>query len=140
MGNLTNLKKQHTEVLELIKNIEKLSYPNMKEEAASEIAYCINTLSGKLKMHLLSEDKFLYPHLLNHQNKAIKDTAHRFNTEMSGLSEQLKDFVSQYNTPAKILQNKNEFMAKSPEVFRLIRERIKKEDHDLYPLLDESSF
>lgn len=129
------LKKQHNEVLTMIKNIDAFMVAGTKEKAI-EIAFNINALSGKLKMHLMSEDKFLYPVLMNSSNKKVKDTATEFNREMGGLAEQFSSFVQQYNTPFKILQSNNSFLTDSKKIFSLIEERIRREDVKLYPLAE----
>ena len=37
----------------------------MVEQNIQEIVLNINTITGKLKIHLLNEDKYLYPNLIN---------------------------------------------------------------------------
>ena len=109
MSNLTNLKRQHKEVLSLIEDIETLSLKGL-ELFAKDIAYNINALSGKLKMHLLSEDKYLYPDLMNSHNKVVKETAQNFSDEMGDLANSFQSFVYLFNIPSKILQDENLFI------------------------------
>ena len=137
MSNLTNLKRQHKEVLSLIEDIETLSLKGL-ELFAKDIAYNINALSGKLKMHLLSEDKYLYPDLMNNRNNAVKETAQKFSDEMGDLANSFQSFVYQFNIPSKILQDKNLFINDSKRIFDIIKKRIKSEDKMLYPLLEHS--
>ena len=136
MNNLDILKKQHGEVLTMIQNIEALSKPGL-EAKVSEIAYNINALSGKLKMHLMSEDQFLYPALMKSGDTTVRDTAQDFNKEMGNLPSSFNSFIQQYNTPIKITQHRNSFAADSKNIFRLITERIHNEDEKLYPLIDD---
>lgn len=136
MSNLEMLKKQHGEIQELIKNINALISAD-PEAKVNDIAFHINALSGKLKMHLLSEDKFLYPALMQSSNPEVRDTAKEFNQEMGGLAERFGSFVQQYNTPFKILQNKNSFLADRRKIFSLIEERIRRENEKLYPLAED---
>lgn len=137
MKNLVILKKQHVEVLEIIKSIENLIWRGDFEETAKDIAYKINNLAGKLKMHLASEDNFLYPNLMNNNNENIKHTAQTFNNEMGNLTDTFATFVKKYNIPSKILQNKDNFPMESKKMFTLIRDRINKENRELYPLLED---
>ncbi len=134
MGNLDMLKKQHEEVLALIKTIRGMVAEH-PEEKSKEIAFHINALSGKLKMHLMSEDQFLYPSLMQSRSQAIRNTAQTFNREMGNLAQLFHSFAQQYNTPSKIIQNKHQFIAESQKIFRLIEERTKNEDTKLYPLI-----
>lgn len=133
MNNLEMLKKQHEAIYELIKNINTLISTNL-ESNINNIAFQINALSGKLKMHLMSEDKFLYPSLMNSNCQKVKNAAQEFNHEMGGLAGGFGAFVQQYNTPFKILQSKNSFLTDSKKMFDLIEERIRREDGILYPL------
>lgn len=137
MNNLVILKKQHLEVLELMKIIEALIKRGDFEVTAKDIAYNINNMAGKLKVHLVSEDKFLYPNLMSSDNENIKNTAYSFNNEMGSLTESFTSFVKKYNIPSKILQNSGSFTVESKKVFALIFDRINKEDSELYPLLEE---
>jgi len=134
--NIPDLKRQHTEVLSLIRNIETLSSGNI-DAAAKDVAYNINALSGKMKMHLLSEDQFLYPGLMNSSDIQIKETARRFSEEMGGLAGAFQSFVKQYNVPFRITNQKDDFLTESKKVFGLIKERIENEDRKLYPLIEK---
>lgn len=141
MSNLDMLKKQHEEVLALMKTITVL-IADHPEEKSKEIAFNINALSGKLKMHLMSEDQFLYPSLMQSGNslmqsgnQTIRNTAQTFNHEMGNLAELFRSFAQKYNTPSKIIQDKIHFITESQKIFQLIEERIKNEDVKLYPLI-----
>lgn len=134
MGNLDMLKKQHEEVLTLIKTIRGM-IGDHPEEKSKEIAFNINALSGKLKIHLMSEDQFLYPSLMQSSNQTIRNTAQTFNHEMGNLAELFRSFAQKYNTPSKIIQNKIYFITENQKIFQLIEERIKNEDVKLYPLI-----
>ena len=137
MSNLTMLRKQHTEVLEIMSNIDTLIKKGNFDIIAKDIAYNINALAGKLKMHLMSEDKFLYPNLVNSNSNDIKHTAQTFYNEMGDVAEIFTSFVQKYNVPSKILQNREAFHMESKEVFNLVISRINKEDIKLYPLLEK---
>lgn len=134
MSNLDMLEKQHEEVLILIHNINQLASKGL-EDSAKEIAFQINALSGKLKMHLMSEDKFLYPSLTQSSNSTIRNTANAFQKEMGSLAELFLVFSQKYNIAMKITENKVSFLSESKQIFQKIESRMKKEDIHLYPLL-----
>lgn len=135
MNNLEMLKRQHREVDAIVKAINTMISDD-PESKANDIAFQINALSGKLKMHLMSEDKYLYPELMHSDNQEVRNTAQNFNQEMGGLAELLGSFVQQYNTPFKILQSENSFLTDSRKIFSQIEERIRREDGKLYPLAE----
>ncbi len=135
MSNVDKLKKQHSDILALIQQIDTLAGQDLKNNA-KEIAFQINSLSGKLKMHLMSEDQFLYPSLMNSENSSVKNTAQKFNQEMGGLADKLGQFVQNFNTASKILQNEGTFTVEAKKMFQLIIDRTNREDRQLYPLID----
>ncbi len=120
MANINNLTRQHIEILEMIYNIKELINKDLEVEC-SEIAKNINLLSGKLRIHLESEDKFLYPNLLKNENEKIKNIAKRYIDEMGDI--------------LKIINNKDKFIINTKEVFDKIEKRMESEDRELYKLL-----
>lgn len=134
MANINNLTRQHIEILEMIYNIRELMNKDLEEES-SEIAKNINLLSGKLKIHLESEDKFLYPNLLKNENEKIKNIAKCYIDEMGDIFNIFNNYKNQFNTRSKIINNKDNFVINTKEVFDKIEKRMKKEDKELYTLL-----
>lgn len=135
MSNLDLLRKQHEEILGIMSTIENLLKKGDLDNSAKDIAFGINTLAGKLKMHLMSEDQFLYPELMNSSDSNLKNTAQRFNSEMGQLADVFAKFVQGYNVPAKILNNKSSFIADIKNVVHAVTTRINKEENKLYPLM-----
>lgn len=136
MSDLNMLKRQHGDVLTIINNIEGLIANGNLAKDANDISYNINILSGKLKIHLISEDKFLYPRLMNNGKDDIKNTAQAFYNEMGSVADMLASFVKKYNISSKILHDEEGFIKESTKVLNLIHNRISKEDSKLYPLLE----
>ena len=137
MSNLNMLKRQHSEVLTIIDNIENLIMDGDLDANAKEISSNMNMMAGKLKMHLMSEDKFLYPNLMKSNRVEVRNIAQTFNNEMGNVSDMFTDFVQKHNTATKILQNKESFLMESKKIFKIIKDRISKEDCELYPLLED---
>ncbi|WP_099192671.1 hemerythrin domain-containing protein [Tepidibacter mesophilus] len=137
MANITNLKRQHIQIIDTINIIVKLIKNNNFEESSSEIARNISLLSGKLKVHLDSEDKFLYPKLVKHDSIKIKNKANKYIDEMGNICTLFTEYKNKFNTKNKIINNLNEFIKESNYMFDIIQKRIYKEDIDLYPLLEK---
>lgn len=57
-----------------------------------DITTHINKLAGKLKIHLSSEDKFLYPNLLNGDDNKLKNLANSYINEMGGISDTFTNY------------------------------------------------
>ncbi len=134
MANINNLTRQHIEILEMIYNIKELINKDLEVES-SEIAKNINLLSGKLRIHLESEDKFLYPNLLKNENEKIKNIAKSYIDEMGDILSIFNNYKNQFNTKSKIINNKDKFIINTKEVFDKIEKRMESEDRELYKLL-----
>ena len=133
--DIANLKRQHSEVMDLTGYILNKIKNHTVEQNLSEIAKDINMISGKLKIHLLNEDKHLYPHLLNSSDVKLKTFGQKYSEEMEKVSKLYEDYKSKYNTANKIKQNLAEFNMDTNQIFGALANRIDREEKELYPLL-----
>lgn len=133
--DVNNFKRQHGEIMELatyiLDNIEK----HTVEQNVHEIVKSINTMAGKLKMHLLNEDKYLYPQLLKSPDIKLNTFGKKYYEEMKEVTEVYENYKLKYNTASKIQQNVDGFNKETKEVFKLLANRVDREEKELYPLL-----
>lgn len=130
MANLNNYFRQHREIEEIVESLKG----NAKKETidSKANAVLINSLSGKLKIHISMENKYLYPQLK--ENLKTKNTAESFEKEMEGILEVFLNFKEKYNTSVKIDENINLFKKETLAVLKALEERIAKEEKSLYTL------
>ncbi|MDF2612162.1 MAG: cation-binding protein [Lachnospiraceae bacterium] len=137
MINLTNLNKQHntitTEIQSILSEVEK----DVSQIDTTAAAYHISVLAGQLKMHLLNEDKLLYPDLLSCNDDQIKELTNQYIIEMGNLAEVYTIFKNNYNTKNKINQNTTLFLQDTIKTMTVLKNRIEKEDKELYRLILE---
>ena len=133
--DMDHLLRQHNEIFTLIREIEKYKKAEAVKENAAAIARLLAQLSGIIKMHLLSEDKFLYPALKVHENTKVRETAMKFDDEMKELAQSFEQYKAKYIIASKIVENTNEFLGETEAVFHIINKRMEKENLELYPLL-----
>jgi len=136
MPNLYSLKRQHNDILKAIDQIESKVNRKSIESNAKSIAKGINELSGKLKIHLSHEDRYLYPNFKKSKNLDLKNKANQYIQEMGDLSGVYNDFKSRFNTPTKILKKQENLIKESKLVFKAVKKRIHQEDTDLYKLAE----
>lgn len=138
MINLNNLNKQHSSITS---EIESILFEVQKEDVSqidtSATALHISILAGQLKMHLLNEDKFLYPNLLACNDIQIKELTNQYKNEMGNLAEEYTKFKNNYNTKNKINQNITMFLPDTIKIMTVLKNRIEKEDKELYRLIFE---
>lgn len=133
--DINNLQRQHNEIFDLINKINRYQNQEEVKEHATEISKLLAQLSGILKMHLASEDKFVYPTLITHQDIKIRTTAEAFVSEMGTLAKVFEDYKMKYLGASKIFENAAAFLPETKLVFAALKERVKMEDLSLYSLL-----
>lgn len=135
MTNLDLLMKQHKEIGEIMMKIEAIkTVPEVKEKSF-DLAMSIALLSGKLLMHLNSEDKFLYPNLSNHPSRQVQQLAGTFAKEMGSLANTFSNYKQIYMLSQNIKDNPSQFLNDTKVIFLAIKKRMTAEEKELYPLL-----
>ncbi|MBV7273701.1 hemerythrin domain-containing protein [Clostridiaceae bacterium UIB06] len=134
--NVINLQRQHNEVMDLANYILKNIKSRTIEQNLNEMVKSINIIAGKLKIHLLNEDKYLYPNLLSSSDLALNAFGKKYSEEMKEVSKTYEDYKFKYNTASKIKQNIEKFTKDTEVIFRVLSNRINREEKELYPLLD----
>ncbi len=135
MIDTTNLERQHQDFLDLMDKMAIHKSEQQVKDNAGAISLLLSQLSGKLKIHTISEDKFLYPTLMSHTNLNVKTTSQGFHTEMGGLAKAFEDFKNNFATTNKIAASPAAFLTESHKVFITLRKRVERENKELYPLL-----
>ena len=129
--NLTNYLDQHKEIEIEMKTIQTLLTGSV-EENAEKIAKHMCQLAGKIKVHLSSEDTFMYPQLSKSEEESVRTLATRYQQQMGGIAEKFVAYKEKYNTKQKVLQNSSMIKAETNIIFREIENRVQKEESELY--------
>ncbi len=127
------LRKENNEIKDLSEVISSLiSNPSLH----SNVVFCdlLKRFQKKLDEHLMHEARSIYPELLNHDDKKIKQTAKDFVSNTHELERILKKYAKRWckNIDAK---SHADFENETREIFRLINERIQLEETHLFPVL-----
>lgn len=133
--DLTNLKRQHSEIIDLAGYILNDIKNNTVDKNIEQVVKSINTISGKLKIHLLSEDEYLYPNLLSSSDTALNMFGKKYYEEMNEVSKGYDEYKAKYNTSSKLKQNIIDFKEDTERIFSALSNRVEREEKELYPLL-----
>lgn len=133
MANIDNLERQHTEIKNLILNVKQGINANSIEENLDTLVRNINILAGKLNIHMTSEDKFLYPALVESKDQQLKEISKQYSEEMGHIHLGFNNYKNKFNTKTKIISDVDGFLKASKEIIKLLENRISKEDIYLYP-------
>lgn len=133
--DVTNLKRQHNEVMSLANYILNNIKNRTVDKNLDQIVKSINTITGKLKIHLLNEDEFLYPYLLSSPDAVLNNFGKKYSEEMKEVTKAYNSYKTKYNTTDKIKQNMAEFNEDTKRIFGALANRIVREEKEIYPLL-----
>lgn len=133
--HLKNYLEQHEKIRQEIAYLQKIIDKKEVAENANEITLHINSLAGKLNMHLSVEDKHLYPDLRKQGDAKIQRAVDDYISEMGGLSEEFNAYKIRFNTKTKLVGNVEAFESCTKDIFQKILKRMEKEEKGLYKLV-----
>jgi hemerythrin-like domain-containing protein len=137
MINLDSLNRQHATIIEEINSITAEAEKDISSINAAEAALHISKLAGQLKLHLMNEDKFLYPNLLQSSDIEINKMTNQYIIDMGNLAAEYLNYKNTYNTKTKINENIESFIHDTKVTMEALNKRIAKEDNELYRLIAE---
>lgn len=129
------LSKEHQALDQLASRLlELVSEPGSR---ATELASVRWRLHHLLMVHLAKEDRVLYPQLMTSGDPLIRSRATRFSRDMGGLATTYLDYAKKW-TAERVFEDRAGFVAETRSVMLALRQRIVREERDLYPLLADS--
>ena len=129
---LNNYLEQHESIRKQITQILALIKLNDLNANASQIALEINHLAGVIKIHLTTEDKLLYPKLMEHSDESIRRLTVDYQKEMGNLMNVFTEFKTKYNTKTKIIDHPTDFIKEFDLIVQQLNKRMDKEEKGLY--------
>lgn len=138
MIDIQSFTNQHDALLERINTLQSMLTRSKEEWKIDSLHSNLLTFFGELNVHLAMEDKSLYPNLLNHKNKTVRNLAKEFLMEMGNLANEVKVYRNHWISQSRILASPQKFFDDSQALFRALIYRIKRENQELYPLIGQS--
>ncbi len=139
MNVLDNLKGSHAEMLDIISDLRAM----MTKEQLSIRPNAMTThnlicdLADKMKAHMSSQDKSVYPGLLIHQDPKLKSMAWGFLNGQKPMKKQFDRYHARWLKDCDF-EFSDEFIAETMEIFEMIEDRIQREETILIPTLESS--
>ncbi len=129
---LENYLQQHEKIKNQIGVIKSCVASGSISDNAMELGKQISSLAGVINVHLSSEDKFMYPKLMEDSDESVRNMAKSYQNEMGDLMQVFTAFKDKYNTKPKILENEKDFEKELKAVVDKLSKRIEKEEQELY--------
>ncbi len=114
--NIDKFKQQHLAILAAIDDLRQLARGGVAAQAQA-IAEQIVAMSGLIKLHLAVEQRYLYMH---------------------GIAGAYLDFAGRWNTPVRLAAEPDAFRSEANTVLHALFQRMRREDHELYPAVERS--
>ena len=136
MAITDNLRKQHKEISETVKQISVLLKPDILLQDAEQAGILLSKFTENLEIHLTWEDEALYPALQRHPKEEVRILTKVFSEEMGGISKAVARYAANWPNAESIKKNPDGFINESHEIFAALSSRINQENNHLYPLLE----
>jgi hemerythrin-like domain-containing protein len=130
--DIAHLHDEHRELLDLLGQLSNaIARPEPPPQA--QLFDLRMKICGTLIGHLKTEDWTIYPMLAAHPDAAVAAKARRFSDEMGGLASAFADYSRRWTT-LTIESNWSGFRSETAEIIKALRQRIEREEAELYPL------
>lgn len=137
MARTDRFRDQHNELLTIAAELKALLVPADLAADGSKARACLGRLMGKLVLHLTTEDKVLYPELSAHKDAGVAAMAKRFAAEMKVTTQAVVAYNETWSTPSAIKSNPKGFIDETQNVLKVLADRIKRENQELYTAADK---
>ncbi len=97
----------------------------------------ISDLLSYLYIHLLVEDKALYPRLIQYPNKQIQESVKKSIEESSHIKDVVDEYKQKWISSIEIQNDPDNFIKETNKLLDALLKRIEKENNHLYDLVDE---
>lgn len=130
-------RKQHSEIIKIIEEM----VPFLNFDQVSEDPITIHSLFLKLSKilspHLSTEAKNLYPFLYIHQDNQVRIHAIRFYYKHKEIMRELEEYKMKWDKPNSVQKRPFEFIKDCNIFCETLRQRIDKENNELFPLIEK---
>ncbi|MDE1951141.1 MAG: hemerythrin domain-containing protein [Burkholderiales bacterium] len=137
MARTDRFRQQHNDLLKAAGDLQALLNAAELSKDGSKARTCLASLMGKLVLHLTSEDQVLYPELTASKDAAVAALARRFSTEMQSTTKAVVAYNEKWGTASAIKANAPAFIDETKNVLRILADRIKRENQELYAAADK---
>ena len=129
-------RQQHESIKFIIQEIRQLLTEENFLEQLGAIRKNLSALTGKLKVHLLMEDEFLYPRMLKNREDTVRETAQKYAEEMGNMNPLFAEYTGKWRSRLAVEEAPALFKRETQEILEKLMNRIDRENNELYALFD----
>ena len=132
--NTEHFRQDHREIHDLVQQLRQMIKLGVEDHAPNIIVLLVR-IGEKVSQHLQEEDQQLYLPMAMSKDKNLADIAIDVQIRMGEIREAFEEFCDVYRTPADIIQNVSGFRQDASAVFKILHDRMRFENNELFPLL-----
>lgn len=136
MRKTETYRQHHQELRAIAARIEAVLDPDSIAADPNTVAGVVRELFGKFSVHLAIEDKSLYPRAKALADARLREVACRFEAEMGDLGQRFDAYRQAWPGPLAIGRDPALFARQTREVLAALKERVAREESQLYDLID----
>jgi len=138
MYSLSELKKQNQEISDLAEVLDALIKDN---NLITNPFVCdlVSRFNEKVWMHLVFEDNSLYVELAKHHNPDISNIAQTFHDTTKAIRKEFSDYIKLWCKASGADHHKQAFCEQTPDILNKVKERIKYETEQMFPLVESEA-
>ncbi len=134
MFTLDDLKKQNQEISELCEVLSVL-VAHKSLHTNPYVCELMSRFKEKVWIHLVFEDNTIYSGLSEHSDAAIREVARNFHDSGREIKKRFSTYLRHWCKPVTEAIDHDALLEESEEIFRLIKQRIKYENEQIFPLI-----
>lgn len=135
MVPIDELRVQNGRISELVQVLEVM----IQDERVCHTTICrelFERFTDEVRDHLDVEDRTVYSDLLNHADRRVNEAADRYLSGTREIKRLLGGYMKRWCGPdSSASTDRAHFLAETGEMFQLLRERIRAEEEELFPLV-----
>lgn len=136
MYTLNELKRQNQEICDLVDVLSVLmQHQNLRSNPF--VCELVSSFNEKVWMHLVFEENTIYSELSKHHNPDISNIAKNFHETARQVKKHFSHYVKLWCQASSAKGSHEEFIKESKKVFDLIRERVRYETEEMFPLVEK---
>jgi hemerythrin-like domain-containing protein len=132
--NTEHFRQDHREIHDLVQQLRQMIQSGADTNAPKIILLLVR-IGEKVTRHLQEEDQQLYLPMAMSSDTQLANIAIDVQIRMGEIHEAFEEFCEVYRTPADIIHNLSGFRQDASAVFKVLHDRMRFENNELFPLL-----
>ena len=138
MSLTASLRAQHDAAEAMLDEISADLARFRSDADAYPLSLKLARLAGILRTHFAAEEEALYPPMIESSHREAALMARIFRDEIAHLATRFDRFIDRWADAAAIAAARRQFRFEAGMLFAALRDRIHRENRDLFPLAEEA--